>query len=629
SGARAPAERHAPGGVGRSLYPRSPAAPPRRSRQRPGTAGAAHSLRGTALNENEVAQLLKRLVSQGWTIDKCVKGLLQGARHGLRVLGDRKLDLEAVRCGVGLWLAQRKEDSSVLRAVQEGLGDEGAILSCAAQTTRSREAGGEALAEGPCREWAPRGRPACWTRVPRCRRVAARGRLVAVPWFRRAAARRRFVGAPKLRRAVARERPWEPPARSVCLVWFVVVPPGARLVPGRCPVGAGVVGASWRCRVAQKSHRAVLTVSVPPVPLPALPAAREGVAPGADEAACVPASTDGGLLPGGGASRAAICGRLGATPFLPHTHELFMHGRGYDGPVKPPKVLWKSASPPRQDHSCPEWLTATEFEDLPDVADAKAAQLALLLLCSKKTVAYTGAGISASVVGQAALSGQNKVGWVGNPREAQPTPTHYILSFLARQGLLHGWVQQNHDGLPQKAGFPQENINEIHGSWYDPSNPVVKYSGSLHDRSFAWMEDDANTADLCLVLGTSLGGLNADQLPVKTARRSVDAVSDDLAEKDRRRRPRRIRARRRRPRAGDPLPWRRRRAGHGDHEFAADGPGWEDDSQDVREIRRHPPHAALEAWRQHGSPAPPQLAQRFPCPGALRRRRSAPPHARR
>ena len=121
-----------------------------------------------------------------------------------------------------------------------------------------------------------------------------------------------------------------------------------------------------------------------------------------------------------------------------------------------------------------------------------------------------------------------------------------------RQGLLHGWVQQNHDGLPQKAGFPQERINEIHGSWYDPGNPVtwrsgeaqslwtkksdekttmsiyvlrisielsafcisakvVKYSGTLHNRSYPWMREDAETADLCLVLGTSLGGLNADQ----------------------------------------------------------------------------------------------------------------------
>merc|ERR1719375_1389376 len=152
---------------------------------------------------------------------------------------------------------------------------------------------------------------------------------------------------------------------------------------------------------------------------------------------------------------------------------------------------------------------------------AKVKDLAQLIRISRKTVAYTGAGISASVIGQAALSGANKVGWKGDTRKAEPTFTHYALGFLGRQGLLHGWVQQNHDGLPQKAGFPQERINEIHGSWYDPCNPVVKYSGTLHERAYPWMEEDANSADLVLVLGTSLGGLNADQVATGAAERSI------------------------------------------------------------------------------------------------------------
>jgi len=157
------------------------------------------------------------------------------------------------------------------------------------------------------------------------------------------------------------------------------------------------------------------------------------------------------------------------------------------------------------------------------VLEAKCAQLAQLLRLSKKTVLYTGAGISAAVIGQAALSGQNKVGWKANKMEAEPTPTHCALGLLGREGIVHSWVQQNHDGLPQKAGFPQEGINEIHGSWYDPCNPVVKYSGSLHERAYPWMEDDAKNADLVLVLGTSLGGLNADQVARKAADRSLRA----------------------------------------------------------------------------------------------------------
>lgn len=81
-------------------------------------------------------------------------------------------------------------------------------------------------------------------------------------------------------------------------------------------------------------------------------------------------------------------------------------------------------------------------------------------------------------------------------------------------------MQQNHDGLPQKAGYRQEDINEVHGSWFDPSNPVVKYSGSLRGDLFDDLENQAEIADLVLVLGTSLTGLNADQCVHKTANRS-------------------------------------------------------------------------------------------------------------
>jgi len=110
----------------------------------------------------------------------------------------------------------------------------------------------------------------------------------------------------------------------------------------------------------------------------------------------------------------------------------------------------------------------------------------------------------------------------GKSTDALPTFTHYALGALSKAGLLHGWVQQNHDGLPQKAGFPQESINEIHGSWFDPSNPVVKYSGNLKDDAYPWMQEDAATADLVLVLGTSLGGLNADQVAINAAKRSLN-----------------------------------------------------------------------------------------------------------
>ena len=81
-------------------------------------------------------------------------------------------------------------------------------------------------------------------------------------------------------------------------------------------------------------------------------------------------------------------------------------------------------------------------------------------------------------------------------------------------------MQQNHDGLPQKAGFPQELINEAHGSWYDPSNPVAKYGGTCDPVLESLMEKEAESTDLVLVSGRSLGGLYADKLAMRTAERS-------------------------------------------------------------------------------------------------------------
>jgi len=217
-------------------------------------------------------------------------------------------------------------------------------------------------------------------------------------------------------------------------------------------------------------------------------------------------------------SRKEIENSLRNTEFLTHDHPLFFHGRAYNGPTVAPKQTWSSELKPRDDHDAPAWLTASEYCDLPNVLHSKVAQMAQLITISKRTIIYSGAGISLSAgIGQAAR-GAAKGG--GKSTDASPTYTHYALGALAKEGLLHGWVQQNHDGLPQKGGFPQEYINEIHGSWYDPSNPVVKYSGSLKGELFPWMEEEAGTADLVIVLGTSLGGLNADQVAITPAKRS-------------------------------------------------------------------------------------------------------------
>jgi NAD-dependent SIR2 family protein deacetylase len=235
--------------------------------------------------------------------------------------------------------------------------------------------------------------------------------------------------------------------------------------------------------------------------------------------------------------RGVFLERLSRSPELRPSCPQFWHGRAYNGTAQsPPTKVWSSAKKPRDDHGhTPSWLTASEYQDEPEVARAKIKQLASLIRLSNNTVIYSGAGISrAAGIGQAAPG-------AGKSRDlsttAKPTATHYAVAQLAKNGFIQGgWVQQNHDGLPQKAGFPQEDINEIHGSWYDPANPVVVYSGDLHKDNFKWMRKQAREADLVLVMGTTLGGLNADQVAHKAAERScaITTQSSRRAGKSRR-----------------------------------------------------------------------------------------------
>mmetsp|Transcript_107916 Transcript_107916/g.170467 ORF Transcript_107916/g.170467 Transcript_107916/m.170467 type:complete len:496 (+) Transcript_107916:137-1624(+) len=202
-----------------------------------------------------------------------------------------------------------------------------------------------------------------------------------------------------------------------------------------------------------------------------------------------------------------------------------LHGRAFNIPsAPPPHVVWSSSSKPRR--RSPDGLTATEYTDTPAIFNLKVELFANMLRASKKTLAYTGAGLSVSAgIGMSAVGSSCGAGsgtGVGVGLVAEPTIAHVVMTELYNQEMLQKWVQRNHDGLPQKAGYPQEHITEIHGSWFDPSNPVIKYTGCLRDDLFENMENQADEADLVLVLGTSLTGLNADQCVTKTASRSLN-----------------------------------------------------------------------------------------------------------
>lgn len=115
---------------------------------------------------------------------------------------------------------------------------------------------------------------------------------------------------------------------------------------------------------------------------------------------------------------------------------------------------------------------AHEYEECAAVLQAKVARLADMIRRSKHCVTYTGAGLStASGIGDyasktgKATAGQSakkqptktaarkgmktkKVGGLSS----EPTYAHRALVALFEAGHLKHWVQQNHDGLPQKAG---------------------------------------------------------------------------------------------------------------------------------------------------------------------------------
>merc|ERR1712217_697896 len=112
--------------------------------------------------------------------------------------------------------------------------------------------------------------------------------------------------------------------------------------------------------------------------------------------------------------------------------------------------------------------------------------------------------------------------------DLQPTLAHHALAAIEEKGLIGNWVQQNHDRLAQKAGFPQARLNEIHGAWGDMKNSVLMMDDTLRKDLLAWLEQWAERASMCIALGTSLCGMNADQVPRAVAERFAQSSGEGL-----------------------------------------------------------------------------------------------------
>ena len=232
--------------------------------------------------------------------------------------------------------------------------------------------------------------------------------------------------------------------------------------------------------------------------------------------------------------------QLEQSPELPEGPPIGEFAHGFDGHAAAPQlapptmvVECNQEARPNMVGSC----RAHEVHDTPGALRAKVKLLAEMLRKATHSVAYTGAGIStaAGIPDYASKAGERSSVLPKQPSngtpfapgtsiDSEPTYAHRALVALHRSGLLEGgWVQQNHDALAQKAGFPQELLNEIHGGWFDPSNPVVPMDGSLRKDLVRRLKQSRETADLVLVMGTSLSGASADGLVSDVGRRRVAA----------------------------------------------------------------------------------------------------------
>ncbi|KAH6886319.1 DHS-like NAD/FAD-binding domain-containing protein [Thelonectria olida] len=202
-----------------------------------------------------------------------------------------------------------------------------------------------------------------------------------------------------------------------------------------------------------------------------------------------------------------------------------------------------------------------EIHDAPDALTQKATKLAKLIHESKHFIVFTGAGISTSAgipdfrgpegVWTRRAQGRQPTGGIST-LQAIPTPTHMALLQLQNSGILKYTISQNCDGLHRRSGILPDNISELHGNnnreyckdcgkeFIRDFRAVATYEktvhdhrtgrkctvcgGDLHDSIINFGEslpgiplkrafEHAETADLCLVLGSSCTVTPANEIP--------------------------------------------------------------------------------------------------------------------
>lgn len=186
-----------------------------------------------------------------------------------------------------------------------------------------------------------------------------------------------------------------------------------------------------------------------------------------------------------------------------------LNGTECDPSWSAPKVSVKSDKLARPD--LPGKITRTEYKDDDELFKNKIELLASWMKKSKNCVIYSGAGLS-TASGINDIASKKKVQEVGNRLHLQPNPAHHIIAALYKKEYVQHLVNQNHDGLCQKAGLPLAAINEIHGGWFDKHNIVKMMNDKLDPKKLAQLHEWEEKSDLVIAVGTSLAGMSADKI---------------------------------------------------------------------------------------------------------------------
>eukprot|EP00759_Apiculatamorpha_spiralis_P023803 PhF_6_TR27354/c0_g1_i1/m.40212/K11416/SIRT6, SIR2L6; mono-ADP-ribosyltransferase sirtuin 6 len=204
------------------------------------------------------------------------------------------------------------------------------------------------------------------------------------------------------------------------------------------------------------------------------------------------------------------------------------HGYLLGGSGLPPPVCVTQSD----DLSRPAYtkIKSAEYLDSPEALDAKANVLIQMWTSAERPLIYAGAGISTSsgiwdyasnAKGSAVQPTKRKL-TMDFINSLKPTPAHRVITAMEKKGYVWGWLQQNHDGLAQKAGFPGDKVNELHGCWLNQKeNPIIKMSGSLRDDLYGWLLKMEEMCDFVFAVGTSFSGLNSDRCADSCAHRHI------------------------------------------------------------------------------------------------------------